>query len=202
MLLPRYRIRILLAGLCLLLAGGFVHAAPNSAATPTKGTGGSISAGPTLKSPANGVTVADSTVSLCWTPSQNPEKSPLHYRLDIDTEADFESSATRTYTIDAQGRQVIHAGLGVLALLLAGMSWRRFGRQGKALLLFLGGAALLGAGLFSIFGGAPGSGEDLATISCMVDGLAAGHTYYWRVTAIDDRTLAATTSVTWHFSVR
>lgn len=202
MLLPRYRIRILFAGLCLLLAGSFAHAAPDSAATPTNGTGGSIPAAPTLKSPANGVTVAGNTVALCWTPSPNPEKAPRHYRLDIDTKADFKSSATRTYRLDDHGRRAMHAGLGVLALLLAGMGWRRFARRGKALLLCLGGAALLGAGLFSIFGGAPGSGESLATISCMVDGLAAGHTYYWRVTATDDRSLAATTSVTWHFSVR
>jgi hypothetical protein len=191
--MSRFILTTLLTGLCLAFGAVALHAAP---APVTK-----LSA-PTLQSPDSGTTVTGSTIALSWQPSLAPAHDPLHYRLDIDTEADFKSTATRAYTIDGQGRQVMHAGLGILAVLIAGLGWRRFGRRGKTVMLLLGGAALVGVGLYSFLGGFGGNANERTAMSCMVDGLAAGKTYYWRVTAIDERTPVSAASNTWHFTVR
>jgi hypothetical protein len=108
------------------------------------------------------------------------------------------------YVVDADGGLLL-SGCGGAALLL---SWLLgYGRERRRPMLIAAGVLLLTSLLPACGGGGGGDGggdddDGPQAISFTITGLNSGVTYYWRVTAIDEKGKESTPSNTWTFTTQ
>ena len=160
-------------------------------------------ASPVPVRPTSGTTIAGSMVTLSWLPSDDPNNDDVTYRVEMAKDAYYVDGYS-AYVVDADGGLLL-SGCGGAALLL---SWLLgYGRERRRPMLIAAGVLLLTSLLPACGGGGGGDGggdddDGPQAISFTITGLNSGVTYYWRVTAIDEKGKESTPSNTWTFTTQ
>jgi hypothetical protein len=155
---------------------------------------------PELLHPQNHTNGLDTTLSLEWEESTDPDGDTVMYYLYLSTDPGLTGTIPEEIaSLGASG--VFYAGTGIGLLFTAFLSGRT-GRRKIALLC----AAILVAGMlaFSCGGGGGGGGgggdgtEAVNTIRYTASGLSPSTMYYWKVVATDGTNISE--SPTWCFT--
>ncbi|MFQ5598529.1 MAG: choice-of-anchor D domain-containing protein, partial [Nitrospiria bacterium] len=163
-------------------------------------TGNSASTAPELVFPANGEAVTGPDVDFGWNRSTDPDGDTLTYTLSVCEDAALTVGCITESNIAAvKTKGLSYAGLSLGVGLVFGFvivgslkGRRRFGMF--MAVLVVSGVLLSGCGNGGGGGGGggggnpnPGGGNPAADITKTLNGLKAGTTYHWKVTADDGR---------------
>jgi bacillopeptidase F len=161
----------------------------NSPLTVTlAGNGNHPPSAATLISPVNGATDLETSLTLRWLPSSDPDGDRITYQVELTTE-------TQAGTAGAAGLPAA----GITLLFLAGpVLYRRRRSRSPAPLLVILAAGLLFLASCSSGGGDPAPAA-VTYKTYPLTGLDPNTTYFWKVISTDSRGGVAE-SATWHFT--